>query len=37
VLVTTDRNGYTQTLSYDILVRVVSDAVTTLWSTVDRP
>lgn len=34
-LVTTDRNGSTHTLTYDILGRVVSDAVTTLGSGVD--
>jgi RHS repeat-associated protein len=34
-LVTTDRNGNTHTLSYDILGRVVSDTVTTLGVGVD--
>jgi len=34
-LVTTDRNGNSHTLSYDILGRVVSDAITTLGSGVD--
>ena len=34
-LTTTDRNGSTHTLSYDVLGRVVSDAVTTLGSGVD--
>jgi RHS repeat-associated protein len=34
-LVTTDRNGNTHTLTYDILGRVIADAVTTLGSGVD--
>jgi RHS repeat-associated protein len=34
-LVTTDRNGNTHTLTYDILGRVTADAVTTLGSGVD--
>ena len=35
VLTSTDRNGSTHALSYDVLGRVVSDAVTTLGSGVD--